>query len=132
MVSRPARTVVNPLALVGMLAVAGVALGRIYADDLAFGLVLGAAVGAVAVSSAARRLPSWAVGPLSVLGLAGYTLLTVRVAAAATEVPGTLATLTRDALANGIPRVLTAMIPVEPQPDTVVLPVLATWLAGLA
>jgi transglutaminase-like putative cysteine protease len=37
-----------------------------------------------------------------------------------------------DSLANGIPRLLTAMIPVESTPDTVVVPVVAAWLAGLA
>jgi transglutaminase-like putative cysteine protease len=69
---------------------------------------------------------------LSVLGLAATTLLAVRLSAAAGQVPGTLPDLTRDALRNGIPRLLTAMIPIEPQPDTVVVPVIATWLAGLA
>jgi hypothetical protein len=131
-VTRLLRGLPVPLALIGMLAVAGLALGRIYAGPLIVQLMLGAAIGSVATSVAARRLPSWAVGPLSVLGLTGYTLLAVKVAAASSGVPGTLPALTADALANGIPRVLTAMIPVEAQPDTVVVPVLATWLAGLA
>ncbi|GII21785.1 hypothetical protein Pme01_13820 [Planosporangium mesophilum] len=121
-----------PVALVGMLAIAGLALGRIYSAPLAAQLFFGAAAGSVAVSVAARRLPSWSVGPLSVLALAGYTWVAVRLTAPASRVDGTLTRLTVDALLNGVPRVLTAMIPIEPQPDTVVVPVLAIWLAGLA
>ncbi|MGC9665655.1 DUF3488 and transglutaminase-like domain-containing protein [Planosporangium sp. 12N6] len=132
MVTRWPRRLAVPAALAGMLAVAGLALGRLYAEPLATWLFLGAAAGSVAVSVAARRLPSWAVGPLSVLALAGYTVLTVRLAAASGRVDGPLVRVTADALANGIPRVLTAMIPVQPQPDTVVVPVLSIWLAGLA
>ncbi|NJC70331.1 transglutaminase domain-containing protein [Planosporangium thailandense] len=121
-----------PAALVGMLGVAGLAFGRLYSDPLAARLFVGAAAGAVTVSVAARRLPSATVAPLSVLGLAGYTLLAVRLTAAASHLGGPLSRLTVDALANGVPRVLTAMIPIEPQPDTVGVPVVATWLAGLA
>jgi transglutaminase-like putative cysteine protease len=132
MVTRWLRGLMVPLALVGMLAVAGLALGRIYAGDLAPRLLLGAAVGSVAVSVAARRLPSWAVGPLSVVLLAGYTLLAVRLSAASGQIHGPLPKLITDALRNGIPRVLTAMMPIEAQPDTVAVPVVATWLAGLA
>jgi transglutaminase-like putative cysteine protease len=123
---------VAPAALAGMLAVAGLALGRVYAGDLAPGLLIGAGIGSVAVSVATRRLPSWAVGPVSVLMLAGYTLLAVRLTAAGGGIDGPLARLTGDALRNGIPRVLTAMIPIEAQPDTVAVPVIATWLTGLA
>jgi len=126
------RALVLPLALTGMLAIAGLALGRIYDGALATQLFVGAAVGSVAVSVAARRLPSWAVAPLSVVVLAGYTVLTVRLAAASGRVDGPLPKLAADALLNGIPRVLTALIPIQAQPDTVVIPVLAIWLAGLA
>jgi hypothetical protein len=131
-VTRWLRGSIVPLALAGMLAVAGLAMSRIYAGDLAPRLFLGAAVGSVAVSVAARRLPSWAVGPLSVVLLAGYTLLAVRLSAASGQIHGPLPKLITDALRNGIPRVLTAMIPIEAQPDTVGVPVVATWLAGLA
>jgi transglutaminase-like putative cysteine protease len=128
----PLRGLVVPAAIAGMVAVAGLGLGGIYSDALAVELFGGAAVASVAVSVAARRLPSWAVGPLSVVALAGYTLLTVRLSSAGGRADGPLARLAADALFNGIPRVLTAMIPIEPQPDTVVVPVLAIWLAGLA
>ncbi|HLL65190.1 MAG TPA: DUF3488 and transglutaminase-like domain-containing protein [Micromonosporaceae bacterium] len=126
------RTALVPLALVGMLIIPGLLLARIYAGGLATRLIAGAAIGSVLVSVVFRRLPSWSVAPVSVLGLAGYTALTVRLAARSAGVPGPLADLARDALTNGIPRLLTAMIPIEPQPDTLVAPVLATWLAGLA
>jgi len=125
------RASVVPVALVGMLAIAALALSRIYSGGLAPRLLVGAAAASVGVSVAARRLPSWAVAPLSVLVLAGYALLTVRLSAASGQVPGTLAGQTADAMRNGIPRVLTAMIPIEPQPDTMLVPVVAIWLAGL-
>src|SRR5690349_3965592 len=115
-----------------MLAVAGLALGRIYSGGLAPRLFVGAALAAVALSVAVRRLPSWLVGPLSVLGLAAFLVLATRLAATAGQVPGPLPGLAVDALRNGIPRVLTALIPVEPQPDTVLVPVVAVWLGGRA
>ena len=64
--------------------------------------------------------------------LAGYTLGALRIAADRAELTGPLPDIVTDALANGIPRLLTAMIPVEATPDTVVVPVVAAWLAGLA
>ncbi|GAB1646254.1 transglutaminaseTgpA domain-containing protein [Krasilnikovia sp. MM14-A1259] len=126
------RAAVAPLALAGLIALAGMALGRIYADALLAQLVAGAAVGSIGVSVAARRLPSWSVAPLSVLVLAGYAVGAVRIAAAHAALTDPLPTVVADALANGIPRLLTAMIPVEPTPDTVIVPVVAAWLAGLA
>ncbi|WBB67561.1 transglutaminaseTgpA domain-containing protein [Micromonospora sp. WMMD812] len=121
-----------PLALITMTALAGVVLGRVYAGPLLPRLVAGAAVGSVVVSLAARRLPSWLVAPVSVLAMAGWTLWSLRLAATHADLPGSLAEVTADAARNGIPRLLTAMIPVEPTPDTVLVPLVATWLAGLA
>ncbi|WP_091652509.1 DUF3488 and transglutaminase-like domain-containing protein [Micromonospora pallida] len=115
-----------------MTGLAGIALGRVYAGDLLTRLLLGAAVGSVLVSVAARRLRSWLVAPLSVLALAGYTALALRVAAQRADLPGGLGQLVVDAAGNGVARLLTAMIPVEPTPDTVLVPLVATWLAGLA
>ncbi|MFI7608288.1 transglutaminaseTgpA domain-containing protein [Micromonospora sp. NPDC049366] len=120
-----------PLALVTMTALAGVVLGRVYAGPLLPQLVAGAAAGAVLVSVAARRLPSWLVAPLSVLAMAGYTAWSLRIAATHAALPGSLAEVAGDAARNGIPRLLTAMIPVEPAPDTVLVPLVAAWLAGL-
>jgi len=129
---RWARAGVIPLVLAGLVALAGVVLGRIYADALLAQLVAGAAVGSVAVGVAVRRLPSWTVAPLSVLLLAGYTVVALRVAAGRADRTEPLPGLLADSLTNGIPRLLTAMIPVEATPDTVVVPVIAAWLAGLA
>lgn len=107
-------------------------LTRVYHGELLGRLLAGAAVAAVVLSLLVRRLPGWTAAPLSVLALAGYTLLAVKLSAASGGVPGGLLPLWRDALRNGIPRLLTALIPVEPQPDTVLVPVVATWVAGLA
>ncbi|WP_405116884.1 DUF3488 and transglutaminase-like domain-containing protein [Micromonospora sp. NBC_01405] len=115
-----------------MVALTGVVLGRVYAGGLLPRLVIGAAVGSVLVSVAARRLPSWLVAPLSVAGLAGFTAWSLRLSADAAGLSGSLADVTADAARNGIPRLLTAMIPVEPTPDTVLVPLVAAWLAGLA
>ncbi|MBM7489623.1 hypothetical protein JOD64_000845 [Micromonospora luteifusca] len=129
---RVLRAAIVPLALIGLTALAGVVLGRVYAGDLLTWLVIGAAVGSVLVSVAARRLPSWLVAPVSVAAMAGWTLWSLRLAAAHAELPGGLLEITADAARNGIPRLLTAMIPVEPTPDTVLVPVVAAWLTGLA
>jgi transglutaminase-like putative cysteine protease len=131
-VVRLLRAVPAPLVLIVMIGLAGAVLGRVYAGPLLAQLVLGAAAGSVAVSVATRRLPSWLVAPLSVLALAGYAALALRLTAQRAEVPGAFGTVLSDAVRNGIPRLLTAMIPVEPVPDTVVVPLVAAWLAGLA
>ncbi|MFD2765881.1 DUF3488 and transglutaminase-like domain-containing protein [Micromonospora eburnea] len=129
--ARLLRAVPVPLALIAMIALAGVVLGRVYADPLLARLILGAAIGSVLVSVAARRLPSWLVAPVSVAGLAGWALLSLRLAASHAALPGSLAAVAVDAARNAIPRLLTAMIPVEPAPDTVLVPVVAAWLTGL-
>ncbi|WP_435820851.1 transglutaminaseTgpA domain-containing protein [Micromonospora chersina] len=130
--ARVLRAVPVPLALIVMIALAGVVLGRVYADPLLTRLTAGAAVGSVLVSVAARRLPSWLVAPLSVAALTGWTLLSLRLAASHAALPGGLGEVAADAARNAIPRLLTAMIPVEPAPDTVLVPVVAAWLTGLA
>ncbi|PZF92923.1 DUF3488 and transglutaminase-like domain-containing protein [Micromonospora deserti] len=115
-----------------MISLAGAVLGRVYAGPLLTRLVIGAALGSVLVSLAARRLPSWLVAPISVLAMGGWVAWSLRLTAARADLPGGLAEVTADAAANGIPRLLTAMIPVEPAPDTVLVPLVAAWLAGLA
>ncbi|KAB1908553.1 transglutaminase domain-containing protein [Micromonospora sp. AMSO1212t] len=128
---RALRAAPVPAALVVLVALSGVVLGRVYADPLLTRLMAGAALGSVLVSVATRRLPSWLVAPLSVAALAGWTLLSLRLAAAHAALPGGLGEVAADAARNAIPRLLTAMIPVEPAPDTVLVPVVAAWLAGL-
>lgn len=129
---RVLRAAVVPTALVAAIGLTGVVLNRVYAGDLLTRLVCGAALGAVLVSVAARRLPSWLVAPLSVTAMLGWTGWSVRLAATSADLPGSFLDVTADAAANAVPRLLTAMIPVEPAPDTVLLPVVAAWLAGLA
>jgi transglutaminase-like putative cysteine protease len=123
------RRAVVAVALAGMLTLAGAVLGRIFADDLMFRLAAGAAAGSVGAGVAMRRLPSWAVAPISAVLLGGYLTLALHLAAGDA---GLTVAVARDALANGIPRLLTAMIPVETAPDTVVIAVAAIWIAGLA
>lgn len=130
-VARALRAVPVPLALIMLISLAGVVLGGVYAGPLLARLMAGAAVGSVLVSVAARRLPSWLVAPLSVAGLAGWTVLSLRLAAAHAGLTGGLGTVAADAARNAVPRLLTAMIPVEPAPDTVLVPLVAAWLAGL-
>ncbi|MEV0158001.1 transglutaminaseTgpA domain-containing protein [Micromonospora sp. NPDC050686] len=130
-ISRLLRAAPVPLALITMIGLAGVVLGRVYAGPLLTGTMIGAAVGSVLVGVACRRLPSWLVAPLSMLALAGWTAWSLRAAATAADLPGSLGAVTLDAARNGIPRLLTAMIPVEPTPDTVLVPLVAAWLAGL-
>ncbi|WP_436520912.1 DUF3488 and transglutaminase-like domain-containing protein [Actinoplanes sp. HUAS TT8] len=127
-----ARPYVVAATLVGLLALSGLALGRIYADALLFQLVAGAAVGSVGAGLATRRLPSWSAAPVSTVLLIAYVGIGLKIAAGHAGVTTGFAPMVRDALVNGIPRLLTAMIPVESTPDTVVVPVIATWLAGLA
>jgi hypothetical protein len=115
----------------GLLALAGGAAGRIYHGPLFALLVAGAAVGAVGLALLLARGPQWIVAPLSVLGMAGYTGFCVWYSARAAGVSGGYPTVLVDALRNGGPRLLTALIPVEAQPDTVLLPVVLVWLAGL-
>ncbi|MEV4537139.1 transglutaminaseTgpA domain-containing protein [Asanoa sp. NPDC049518] len=129
---RFARAAVPPLALIVMIAAAASALGRVYAGTVLMPLVAAAGAGAVLISVAARRAPSWLVAPISVIGMAGYTLGALWWAADRAGLPGPLGDLAVEAARNGIPRLLTAMIPVEPTPDTVIVPVVAGWLAGLA
>ncbi|WP_341716616.1 transglutaminaseTgpA domain-containing protein [Micromonospora sp. FIMYZ51] len=123
---------VVPAVLVTMVTLAGLALDRVYAGSLLTGLVAGAALGSVLVSVVARRLPSWLVAPVSVLAMAGWTAWGLRLAADRAALPGGFAEVAVDAARNGIPRLLTAMIPVEPTPDTVLVPLVGAWLAGLA
>ncbi|MFY1577440.1 transglutaminaseTgpA domain-containing protein [Verrucosispora sp. WMMD703] len=131
-VVRLLRAVAVPATLVVLVTLAGVVLGRVYAGSLLTMLVAGAAVGSVLVSVVTRRLPSWQVAPVSVLAMLGWTAVCLRVAAADARVPGGFVEVAGDAARNAIPRLLTAMIPVEATPDTILLPVVAAWLAGLA
>ncbi|WP_027347098.1 transglutaminase family protein [Hamadaea tsunoensis] len=129
--TRLLRAALVPLLLGGMIVIAGRTLGEIYSDPLLFELFAGAAAGSVLLGLLTRPLPGWSAAPLSVLGLGGYLAFCVHLTAENAGITGSLADIAADALANGVPRLLTALVPIEPQPDTVAIPVIAAWLTGL-
>ena len=132
MVNRGWRGAVSALALIALATCAGAVFGRIYHGPLLYQLVLGAAVASVGLSAMLRGVrvaPGLAV-LTSFAALAGY----LGVAAAVTRdaSAGDLGTVYIDALRNSGARILTSTFPVEPAPDTVFLPILVVWAAGLA
>ncbi len=131
MVTRLVRGAAVPVLLIGLLTLAGVAADRVYSGELLTLLVAGAAVGSVLVSVVLSRLAAWSVAPVSTLCLGGYLAFALLHSAAAAGIDGGLRVIAVDSLRDGIPRLLAALVPVEPQPDTVALPVVATWLSGL-
>ncbi|GLZ76033.1 transglutaminase [Actinorhabdospora filicis] len=120
-----------PLTLVGTIVMAGSALGRIYVNELLVYLVAGAAVLSVTVGALLRNRSAALLPPIHIALLFGYTILCVRFTAGRATVDGTFTDIYLDAVRNSVPRLLTSMIPVEPQPDTVLVPVVATWAVGL-
>jgi transglutaminase-like putative cysteine protease len=122
---------VTRLGLFGLIVVAGLSLDRVYSGSLLTALVVGAAAGSVLVCAMLRRAPGWLVAPVSVVLLLGYGLGTVWLSAKTAGLDGGLGGLAIDAARNAVPRLLTALIPIEPQPDTVLAPVVLAWLAGL-
>jgi transglutaminase-like putative cysteine protease len=126
------RRLAMALVVAALVALAGVSLNRVYSGALLATLVAGAAVGSALISAALRRLPALVAAPVSVLVLLGYALYAINVSAQGGGVVGDLRTLSVDAARNALPRLLTALIPVEPQPDTVLAPVVLAWLAGYA
>jgi transglutaminase-like putative cysteine protease len=119
------------LVFAGMLALAAGAAGRVYHGPLFAELLAGAAVGSVGIGLLLVRRPQWIVAPVSVLAMLGYVAVTVWWSARAADVTGSFGSVLVDALRNGGPRLLTALIPVEAEPDTVLLPVVLVWVAGL-
>jgi hypothetical protein len=123
---------VLPFLLFGLLAIPAYLADQVYSGALLLLLLAGAAAGSLLVSAACVRLPAWSAAPLSTVALAGYLAYTLQLAADRAQIPGDLATIATESLRDGIPRLLAALVPVEPQPDTVAVPIVATWLAGLA
>uniref|UniRef100_UPI000DD4041F DUF3488 and transglutaminase-like domain-containing protein n=1 Tax=Glycomyces dulcitolivorans TaxID=2200759 RepID=UPI000DD4041F len=110
-----------------MCALAGTVAARVYHGQLLVLLVAGAAFGAFAIGFALRNRPSFLAPSASLFGLAAYLLGAIYLTTDGSEpLPATIV----DALVNAVPRTLTALIPVEPAPDTVVVPVFLTWLAA--
>jgi transglutaminase-like putative cysteine protease len=131
-VSQALRRYSVSLVVVALIAMAGISLSRVYNGLLLLELIVGAAAASVAISTLLRRVPAAVVAALSVLALAGYALLAISVSAKAGGIGGDLRSLAFDAARNAVPRLLTALIPVEAQPDTVLAPVVLAWLAGFA
>lgn len=125
------RLIVLAVILVAMSAVAWSPAAALYRGHPMAWLLLGASGLSVIASLVTRRAPAALAAPVSMLLLAGYCLVTVRAAAASAHLPGSLAHLTSDALRNGVARLLGTLLPIEPRPDTVVVPVVTVWLAGL-
>ncbi len=119
------------LVLLTLTALAAFAYTRIYDQGKTLMLLMGAAAGSVLLSTLLRPLPGWLAGPVSVLGLTGYTVLAVNMTLTA-ENEGTLFQVYADAARNALPRLLTAAVPVEATPDTIFAPIVAIWVAGLA
>ncbi len=121
-----------PMVVAVLIVLAAVSLNRVYSGLLLVQLVAGAALASVLISVLLRRIPASLVAPCSVAGMLSYAAYAITIAARAGGVPGDLRTLAIDAARNAVPRLLTALIPVEPQPDTVLGPVVLAWLAGFA
>ncbi|SDE35605.1 transglutaminase domain-containing protein [Glycomyces harbinensis] len=110
-----------------MCALAGAVAGRIYHGQLLALLVVGAAFAAFAIGFALRNRPAFLAPSASATGLAAYLLGAIVLTSDGADPLGTEIV---DALVNAVPRTLTALIPVEPAPDTVVVPVFLSWLAA--
>jgi hypothetical protein len=110
-----------------MCVVAGAVAARVYHGQMLLLLVAGAAFGAFAIGFALRNRPSFLAPSLSATGLAVYLLGAIALTSDGADPLGVTIV---DALVNAVPRTLTALIPVEPVPDTVVVPVFLTWLAA--
>lgn len=121
-----------PVLLIGMLVMAGVTADRVYSGDVLTMLVAGAAAGSILISLLLSRTPAWLIAPLSTLGLAGYLAFALIYTAQRGQITGGLTTIAVDSLRDGVPRLLAALVPIEPQPDTIAVPVVATWITGLA
>lgn len=125
------RDVVSALSLAAMLALAGVAFTRIYSGDTLLLLLVIAAAGSVLTSFALRLLRVTVLSAIcvSLVVLIGYLFAAV----ATTAQPGTgsVGSLFFEAIRNSGAQILTSTIPILPTPQTVVLPVVVVWLAGL-
>ncbi len=130
-----ARDALSASALAVLLILAASAFTRIYSGSLVLFLLAGAAVLSVGLSVALRALrttlPSSVMVSVmvSIVGMIGYLILAV----ALTRQPGTggIGPLFLESIRNSGAQILTSTIPVLPTPQTVVLPLVVVWLAGL-
>ena len=127
---RPAPVALAVLAVAVATVSAGLVVCRIFSGPLLPTLLVAATVGAVAITGLLRAMRVGAVTAV-VGGLAGLAACLVGVAAALRNpADGSLAAVLLDAVRNSGARILTSAIPVPVEPDTVLLPLAATWLAA--
>ncbi len=125
------RDVLSAAALAGLLIIAGSAFTRIYSGSFLLFLLAGAAVLSVAASASLRGLRTSLLASItvSIVVMVGYLVAAV----AWTRQPGTgsVGALFLESIRNSGAQILTSTIPVMPTPQTVVLPLVVVWIAGL-
>ncbi|MGH3712375.1 MAG: DUF3488 and transglutaminase-like domain-containing protein [Micromonosporaceae bacterium] len=123
---------VSALALVAATGSAALVAARLYIGWQLALVLAGSAAASVLLTLLLRWLRS--PGGVVVLGsLAGMTAILVGLTAALrprSQVTGSLTAVLLDAVTNSGARLMTSSIPIEPAPDTIALPLVATWLAG--
>jgi transglutaminase-like putative cysteine protease len=121
--------VVALVAIVAATLVAGLLAARIFAGTQLPVLLAGATLGAVALTVLLRLVRAPAL--LALLGgLAGLAACLVGATAALHDPAKGVGDSLFDAVRNSGARILTSAIPVPPEPDTVLLPIAACWLAA--
>lgn len=113
--------------LIAMCTLAAASLNRVYTGHLLTILVVASAFGAIAIGILFRNRSGVLSSLMSVTGLALMLAISVL---ATTDLSEPFPVTFVDALINAVPRTLTALLPVDAAPDTVVLPVLLTWVAA--
>ncbi|MGH3737693.1 MAG: transglutaminase domain-containing protein, partial [Micromonosporaceae bacterium] len=125
---------VSAAALLAATAAAALVAARLYIGGQMALVLVGAAAGSVLLTLLLRWLRS--PGAVVALGsLAGLGAVLVGLVAALRHrgrTDGTLTVVLLDAITNSGARLMTSPIPIEPAPDTVLLPLVVTWLAGTA
>ncbi|MGH3545867.1 MAG: hypothetical protein ACRDPW_08075, partial [Mycobacteriales bacterium] len=126
-----ARDVLSAGALIVLLVIAGSAFTRIYSGSSVLLLLTGAAALSVAVSAVLRflRVSVPAAITISLVAMIGYLMAAIVI----TKQPGTgsVGELFVESIRNSGAQILTSTIPVLPTPQTVVLPLVVVWVAGL-
>ncbi|QSB04494.1 DUF3488 and transglutaminase-like domain-containing protein [Natronoglycomyces albus] len=117
------------LCLITLCALAGAASGRVYTGHVLTVLVSIAAFAAVTIGILLRNRSATLAWLVSIAGL--FTMLAAAVLVT-TDLSQPYGATFFDALVNAVPRTLTALMPIEATPDTVVLPILLTWVAAAA
>ncbi|MEV0842201.1 transglutaminaseTgpA domain-containing protein [Actinocatenispora sera] len=121
--------VVALVAIVAATMVAGLLAARIFAGTQLPVLLAGATLGAVALTVLLRLVRAPALLAL-LAGLAGLAACLVGATAALRDPTKGVGDALFDAVRNSGARILTSAIPVPPEPDTVLLPIAACWLAA--